>query len=116
MTTPEDRDLWERDEEALRDEVRKLSATLDRASRGAVTEARAYVAAGPTHRKQEGDQAMTEIDVTMCPECDQKGRYDGRLLIGGRGIYTCPDGHRWQNADEKPTTKGVALIPPPAQP
>jgi chromosome segregation ATPase len=42
MTTPEDREIWERDEEALRDEVRQLSATLDRASRDAVTEAREY--------------------------------------------------------------------------
>ena len=37
----------------------------------------------------------------------------GRVLINGRGFYTCPDGHRWQNADETPTTKGVAFIPPP---
>jgi hypothetical protein len=42
MTTPEDRDLWERDEEALRDEVRQLNATLDRAGRDAITAARAY--------------------------------------------------------------------------
>lgn len=55
---------------------------------------------------------MAEIDVTMCPQCDQKGRYEGRVLINGRGFYTCPEDHRWQNADEKPTTKGLAFIPP----
>jgi hypothetical protein len=54
MTTPEDRDLWERDEEALRAEVRKLSATLDRASRDSITEARAYVA---LHEKARADAA-----------------------------------------------------------
>ena len=51
-----------------------------------------------------------EVDVTKCPDCDQQGRYDGRVLLGGRGIYTCPDGHRWQNADEKPTMKGAVLL------
>lgn len=56
---------------------------------------------------------MTDIDVTMCPDCNQKGRYEGRVLINGRGFYQCPTGHRWQNADEKPTTKGVALSPAP---
>lgn len=50
-----------------------------------------------------------EVDVTECPECEQKGTYDGRVLIGGRGIYTCPAGHKWQDADEKPTNKGVPL-------
>jgi hypothetical protein len=54
MTTPEDRDLWERDEEALRNEVRQLNATLDRAHRDAVTEARAYVA---LHEKARADAA-----------------------------------------------------------
>jgi hypothetical protein len=42
MTTPEDRDIWERDEEALRDEVRQLNATLDRASRDTIQQAREY--------------------------------------------------------------------------
>lgn len=48
-------------------------------------------------------------EVNDCPDCDQKGRYDGRVLIGGRGVYTCPQGHRWQNMDEKPTTKGIPI-------
>lgn len=52
---------------------------------------------------------MTAIDVTECPDCAQKGRYEARILIGGRGVYTCPSGHRWQNADEKPSNKGVPL-------
>jgi hypothetical protein len=50
-----------------------------------------------------------EIDVTECPDCGQKGRYDGRILIGGRGVYRCPDGHRWQDATEKPTNKGTPI-------
>lgn len=50
-----------------------------------------------------------EIDVTECPECSQKGRYEGRVLIGGRGFYECPDKHRWQDSREKPTNKGVPL-------
>ena len=59
-------------------------------------------------RKAEVRVGMAEeIDVTKCPDCDQQGRYDGRVLIGGRGIYKCPEGHRWQEADEKPTTKGT---------
>jgi len=52
---------------------------------------------------------MSEIDVTECPKCGLKGRYEGRILIGGRGFFQCPDGHKWQNANEKPTTKGVPL-------
>ena len=50
-----------------------------------------------------------EIDVTECPDCQQKGRWDGRVMIGGRGIYTCPNGHRWQDANEKPSNKGIPL-------
>lgn len=54
---------------------------------------------------------MTEIDVTECPDCSQKGKYEGRVLINGRGFYTCPEGHRWQDINEKPSDKGVALLP-----
>lgn len=51
-----------------------------------------------------------EIDVTLCPDCNAKGRYDGRVLIGGRGIYTCGEcGCQWQNANEKPSNKGVVI-------
>jgi hypothetical protein len=50
-----------------------------------------------------------DIDVTECPDCSQTGKYDGRVLIGGRGIYTCPAGHRWQDANEKPTNKGIPI-------
>lgn len=50
-----------------------------------------------------------EPDVTECPDCLERGRYDGRVLVGGRGIYTCPNGHKWQDADEKPTNKGVPI-------
>ena len=59
------------------------------------------------------------IDVTECPECSETGRYDGRVLIGGRGIYTCPNGHRWQDANETPTNKGIPIVgnvPYPGQP
>lgn len=53
-----------------------------------------------------------EIDVTECPDCSQKGRYEGRVLIRGRGFYTCPNGHRWQDANEKPSNKGMPLAAP----
>ena len=53
---------------------------------------------------------MTEIDVTECPDCGQKGRYDGRILVDGRGIYRCPQGHKWQDANEKPTNKGTPIL------
>lgn len=57
---------------------------------------------------------MTDIDVRDCPECDDgtKGRYDGRVLLGGRGIYTCPRcAGRWQDINEKPSTKGAVVAP-----
>ena len=54
---------------------------------------------------------MTEIDVTECPDCEQKGTYEGRILISGRGVYTCPSGHRWQDANEKPSSKGMPITP-----
>lgn len=60
----------------------------------------------------EGEGQVTEIDVTMCPDCDQQGTYEARILIGGRGVYTCPEGHRWQDANEKPSNKGLPLTPP----
>lgn len=49
------------------------------------------------------------LDLTKCPACAQKGRYEQRVLIRGRGFYVCPDGHRWQDMDEKPTHKGAPL-------
>lgn len=49
------------------------------------------------------------VVVDECPECGEKGRYDGRVLVGGRGIYTCPNQHRWQDADEKPSSKGFPI-------
>lgn len=54
---------------------------------------------------------MTTTAVDECPDCGKQGRYDGRVLIGGRGIYTCPQGHRWQDADEKPSEKGLPIPP-----
>ncbi|MCW2902295.1 MAG: hypothetical protein JWO67_4560 [Streptosporangiaceae bacterium] len=53
---------------------------------------------------------MGEIDVTECPDCGQTGHYDRRVLIDGRGIYTCPAGHRWQDADETPDSKGYVPL------
>ena len=55
------------------------------------------------------EDSMTEIDVTECPDCGEKGRYDGRILHGGRGVYRCPNGHAWQDANEKPTNKGTPI-------
>jgi hypothetical protein len=57
---------------------------------------------------------MTDIDARDCPQCDDgtKGNYDGRVLVGGRGIYTCPTcATRWQDANEKPSTKGAFIVP-----
>ena len=45
--------------------------------------------------------------VDECPDCQQQGKRDSRVLIGGRGIYRCPDGHMWQDADEQPNYKGT---------
>lgn len=56
---------------------------------------------------------MSEIDVRDCPECEDgtKGNYVHRVLIGGRGIFTCPVCRtKWQDADEKPTTKGIPIV------
>jgi hypothetical protein len=63
MTTPEDREIWERDEEALRAEVRQLNATLDQAGRDAVTEARAYVALHEKARAAEAKLARVEAAI-----------------------------------------------------
>lgn len=52
------------------------------------------------------------IDVTECPDCEQTGKYEARILINGRGVYTCPNGHRWQDANEKPSNKGLPLTRP----
>lgn len=52
------------------------------------------------------------IDVTECPDCEQTGKYEGRILINGRGVYTCPNGHRWQDINEKPSNKGLPLRAP----
>lgn len=48
--------------------------------------------------------------VDECPECGTKGKYDGRVLVGGRGIYRCPScGAKWQDSNEEPDAKGLTL-------
>lgn len=59
---------------------------------------------GPEAAKEDGQR------VDECPDCGETGRYDGRVLLGGRGIYRCACGCMWQDADEKPTTKGIAVL------
>lgn len=49
------------------------------------------------------------LDVTECPDCQQTGVYEARVLINGRGFYTCPAGHRWQDIREKPSDKGLPI-------
>lgn len=44
-----------------------------------------------------------------CPLCGQRGSYEARVLIGGRGVYTCPRGHRWQDMFEKPDEKAAPV-------
>lgn len=51
-----------------------------------------------------------DVDVTKCPECGETGNYDARVKLNGRGIYTCPKKHRWQDADEVPSNKGYMPI------
>lgn len=65
----------------------------------------------PPHTAARNEEPMYDdtIDVTKCPDCDQQGRYEARVLINGRGFYTCPDGHRWQDATEKPSSKGIPI-------
>jgi hypothetical protein len=50
--------------------------------------------------------------VTECPDCGQTGRYDRRVIVDGRGVYTCPNRHRWQDADETPDDKGYTRVYP----
>jgi ribosomal protein L37AE/L43A len=53
----------------------------------------------------------SDFDVGACPDCDTQGRYDGRVLLGGRGVYSCPAcGTKWQDADETPSFKGAAIV------
>lgn len=61
----------------------------------------------------EGCSRCTSIDVTECPDCGHTGRYDRRVLVNGRGIYTCPNNHQWQDADETPDGKGYIAVTPP---
>jgi hypothetical protein len=54
-----------------------------------------------------------EVDVTKCPDCDSPGKYESRILIGGRGFYTCTNetcGARWQDLEEKRETCGVVPL------
>lgn len=55
--------------------------------------------------------------VDRCPWCEEEGRdvrgtVDGRVKIGGRYIYRCPENreHRWQDANETPSTKGFTAV------
>lgn len=50
--------------------------------------------------------------VTECPDCAQQGQYDGRIHVGGRGVYRCANGHMWQDADEIPSDKGYVALDP----
>lgn len=45
----------------------------------------------------------------VCPECFKPGKYEGRILLSGRGTYMCDDGHIWQDLNEVPR-KGVAIL------
>jgi hypothetical protein len=49
--------------------------------------------------------------VNQCPDCGKQGQYDGRVHILGRGIYRCPNGHIWQDANELPSDKGYTEVP-----
>ena len=52
-------------------------------------------------------------DATICPDCGSKGKYEGRILLNGRGYYDCTSEScdtRWQDGNEKPSTKGHAVV------
>jgi hypothetical protein len=50
--------------------------------------------------------------VEICPDCFAPGKYEGRILINGRGYYQCPNKHRWQDANEKvkSPSKGYTIL------
>lgn len=53
--------------------------------------------------------------VDRCPTCEEHGRdvratLDTRVLVGGRGMYRCPECREiWQNADEPQKFSGKDL-------
>jgi uncharacterized protein with PIN domain len=59
--------------------------------------------------------------VDRCPECELQGkdvraREDFRVMVGGRGVYRCPEcGTAWQDADEEPHFSGKDLVLRPAE-
>lgn len=52
----------------------------------------------------------SEAPVDECPDCGETGHRDGRVLIGGRGVYRCANRHAWQDADETPSAKGTIAV------
>lgn len=59
---------------------------------------------------EEALKRETDDQVDRCPDCNTKGDYEGRILYGGRGVYTCPKcGAKWQNGNEKPDLKAARL-------
>lgn len=60
--------------------------------------------------------AEVEFDPKLCPDCGKEGRYERRFTIGGRGVYSCECGTRWQDLDEEPTAKGTPIRAPRKRP
>jgi hypothetical protein len=61
--------------------------------------------------------SLDDPPVDRCPFCEDDGkittgRYDGRILLGGRGIYRCPEDskHEWQDANEEPNTSKCGVV------
>jgi hypothetical protein len=51
-----------------------------------------------------------ESRVDVCPACEEPGKCDPRIKIGGRSVYRCPNDHAWQDMAEEPSTKGYAPL------
>ena len=86
--------------------LEKLHAYVTRVEKTLVVAVDDQVLRNELLAQLEGEQ----IDVTECPDCGETGRYDGRVKVRGRGVYACPAGHRWQDLDEVPSTKGYIEV------
>lgn len=62
-------------------------------------------------KDNENKRQVARQGWPVCPSCEEgRGQYEGRVLIDGRGVYTCDKcGARWQDLDEKPSNKGIPI-------
>ncbi|HET8682048.1 MAG TPA: hypothetical protein VFM54_09255 [Micromonosporaceae bacterium] len=60
-------------------------------------------------------EADTPVDVCPEPGCAQRGAYDGRVHVGGRGVYRCPAGHVWVDLREAQDDSGYVPVEGPVR-